>query len=105
MYKAGDINISPNCPKAEDGDCNLGFESDHYHPYDANGDYVPLFGGVYLNHSCDSWVIGGPEQIRLLIKDLQNALIKLDVPCPYCIGRTGMVSSTCEDCMGSGVKR
>ncbi len=28
----------------------------------------------YLPHSCDNWVIGGKEQVLLLIKDLQEAL-------------------------------
>ena len=32
---------------------------------------------VYLPHSCDEWVIGGPEQIQALIADLQEALSKL----------------------------
>jgi hypothetical protein len=29
---------------------------------------------AYLPHSCDQWVIGGPEQIRLMIADLQEIL-------------------------------
>lgn len=39
--------------------------------------YDSVFG-AYLPHSCDEWVIGGPEQIRMLIMDLQEALKKLE---------------------------
>lgn len=28
----------------------------------------------YLPHSCDKWVIGGPEQARALIADLEKLL-------------------------------
>ena len=28
--------------------------------------------GAYLPHSCDRWVIGGVESIKLLIDDLQK---------------------------------
>jgi len=32
---------------------------------------------AYLPHSCDEWVIGGVEQIKTLIEDLQGALKQL----------------------------
>ena len=35
---------------------------------------------VFLPHSCEEWVIGGPEQIRALIHDLEAALVTLSVP-------------------------
>lgn len=30
--------------------------------------------GLYLPHSCNEWVIGGPEEIKILIADLEKAL-------------------------------
>lgn len=29
---------------------------------------------AYLPHSCDEWVIGGPEQIKAMIEDLTELL-------------------------------
>ena len=31
----------------------------------------------YFPHSCQQWVIGGPEQVRLLVDDLLTALFEL----------------------------
>jgi hypothetical protein len=31
-------------------------------------------GEAYLPHSCDQWVIGGPEEVKLLISDLREFL-------------------------------
>jgi hypothetical protein len=33
---------------------------------------------VQLPHSCNEWVIGGPAEIRLLIADLEAALVELE---------------------------
>lgn len=33
-----------------------------------------------LPHSCDEWVIGGPDEIKALIEDLQEALKELLSP-------------------------
>ncbi len=39
---------------------------------------LPMFLGkrpvVYLPHSCNQWVIGGEEEVRAMIADLQAAL-------------------------------
>lgn len=32
---------------------------------------------AYLDHSCGSWVIGGPDEIRNLIADLRAILSKI----------------------------
>ena len=32
---------------------------------------------VCLPHCCDEWVIGGPDEVRALIEDLQAALAKM----------------------------
>ena len=49
-----DINLRPNCQ------------------------YNPKTGDVFLPHSCDEWIIGDKENIELMIKDLQDALKKLE---------------------------
>lgn len=33
---------------------------------------------VYLPHSCDQWVIGGAEEVRAMIADLQVLLSKIE---------------------------
>lgn len=43
--------------------------------YDEEGQPKPPC--VYLPHSCDEWIIGGPEQIKAMIQDLQDALTEL----------------------------
>lgn len=54
MYKTGDIE------KGRYTDAR----TDDYH------DGV----GYYLPHSCQEWVIGSDEEVKLLIKDLQDLL-------------------------------
>ena len=44
-----------------------------------SSDNFDTIKGVYLPHACDEWVIGGPEQIKALIADLQAALKKIDL--------------------------
>lgn len=34
---------------------------------------------VELPHSCNAWVIGGPQQVRELIEDLQTMLATMEV--------------------------
>ena len=40
---------------------------------DSQSNYNSTFS-AYLHHSCDEWVIGGPDQIKALIEDLTKAL-------------------------------
>ena len=42
------------------------------------GDDGPRGSVVQLPHSCDSWVIGGVEEIRALISDLEELLGRLE---------------------------
>ena len=56
MYKKGDVKVSSKDEYLVDT------RTDEY-------DNVPLFS-AYLEHSCDDWIIGGPEQIKQLILDL-----------------------------------
>ncbi len=45
------------------------------------GETPPLpRGTVYLPHSCQEWVIGGPEQIQALIDDLTILLAQYPRP-------------------------
>lgn len=77
-YKQGDLHLVDGGPCDQiqaDGFCT--HEPEHESIMDARGD-ADLTRGVYLPHSCDSWVIGGPKQIRLLIADLQAALELLE---------------------------
>lgn len=86
MYKKGDILItSPQCKWAKEDDshefwCDCGeqhsvsdarhvqkegksgFDSDVNHPC------------VYLDHSCDNWVIGGIEEVQQMMIDLGEML-------------------------------
>ncbi len=57
MYKKGDIEFSkvPDARSEEESEWQLG----------------PVF---HLPHSCDWWVIGGPEQVKLMIKELKEKL-------------------------------
>lgn len=73
MYERGDLCIAPGwCSRDENGDCPL-HEHSHIHPLDSALQYKRLFGGVFLPHSCDSWVIGGVAEIDALIEDLRAA--------------------------------
>lgn len=78
MYKRGDLQATvPPCPEMladPDGEC---FSGDHAHAIrDARGRDDNPVGTVFLPHSCDAWVIGGPEQVKDLIDDLLALLDK-----------------------------
>ena len=75
MYTHDLLRVAPaGCVVDEDG-CRDALNHDH--PADSRAGYENLFGGVYLPHSCEEWVIGGPEEIRILIRDLENALAQI----------------------------
>ena len=60
MYKPGDLKI-------------LGRHQRRI--YDSSTfEFYSKTEGAYLEHRCEEWYIGGPEQIRALIADLQRAL-------------------------------
>lgn len=79
MYKHGDLRlVTPPCESTdEDGLCD--WEGVHFHSvYDSRlRDNDPLRDrrapAVFLPHSCSEWVIGGIEEIDLLIADLNAA--------------------------------
>lgn len=77
MYEKGLLKIiDPPCSTMGDEyDC---FEWEHVHSLrDSRSKESNVTVAVYLPHSCDNWVIGGPDQIQALINDLQEALTKL----------------------------
>ena len=73
MYKTGDLHVVVNegeC-KWEDGYCE---NYNHDHAMDArSNEGDKLVNHVSLPHSCDGWIIGGIEQIDMMIKDLNAA--------------------------------
>lgn len=85
MYRKGMVKLcTPECEqhikigdKIFDPEYDEDWEScgvkGHRHP-----GYGVEVGDVSLPHSCDRWVIGGKEQVRIMIEDLQKVLIILD---------------------------
>ena len=80
MYKPGALRqLTPRCDEAlaaeAEGDFAYCGEKGHvYSAYDSNGDGECMIPCVMLDHSCGRWVIGGREQGKALIADLQAAL-------------------------------
>lgn len=74
--------VDPPCDTMDkDGDCDVdSWEDDHEHyVLDAHSHSAKCFSPcAYLPHSCGEWVIGGPEQIKLLIADLEKVLKKME---------------------------
>lgn len=70
------LKVAEKCPNPdEDGECP---DFLHCSPMDTRTEgYDQKIGVVFLPHSCDEWVIGGPEEIQLLIDDLTKAYVKL----------------------------
>lgn len=61
MYRQGDVSVE----KLEDTYDSRNEGEDTLSQYE----YV-----AYLPHSCGSWIVGGKEQIEILIQDLQQIL-------------------------------
>lgn len=84
MYKRGELVLVPStCKHDEDGwyQCEE-WKDGHWHPWDSRHERSDvtdprIAGAVYLPHSCNEWVVGGPEGIRALVFDLVAALAKL----------------------------
>lgn len=79
MYTAGEVEIVVPCGHepakecVESGYCDVTDLRRAF--WDGQRYATPQ---AYLPHSCDEWVIGGPDEIRALIADLQAALAKLE---------------------------
>ena len=83
MYKTGDLQVlDPECPSTdEDGYCDETWSPKNSHNHmvvDSRVDYKHWRNAVYLPHSCDEWVIGGEEEVKAMIQDLQETLRKLE---------------------------
>lgn len=78
MYEQGDLRLTTQpCPEAEADGGSSGmcwYCDEHHSVMDSRVSGYPVITGAYLPHSCDEWVIGGREQIEILIADLQEAL-------------------------------
>jgi hypothetical protein len=79
VYKAGDLKLTTEplfdeCDRH--GSC-VECEGDKHGVLDERDDYA-LGKGAYLPHACEEWFIGGPEQIKLMIEELQIALSLLE---------------------------
>jgi hypothetical protein len=76
-YHAGDLTLVTQAMLVEDWDPTpdelplKGTDS-------RDGDSVPT-PFVRLPHSCDHWVIGGATEVRMMIADLEAALVALKV--------------------------
>lgn len=72
-YKTGDLELVTAATLDElYGAPDL--DEDPHEVYDNRGSGVTYPPVVRLPHSCDSWVIGGPEQVAAMIRDLQEML-------------------------------
>lgn len=85
MYGKGDLKrlipVLPSC-NIEHGMCDDYDGSTHMHEMtDARTFFDEHLTSpcAYLTHSCQEWVIGGPEAIKNMIADLQNALKTMEV--------------------------
>jgi hypothetical protein len=64
-YEHGDVRVAvPRC--ADPATC------DHDHQF-----YYAEKPVVYLPHQCGEWTIGGVEEVRAMIADLEFALVEL----------------------------
>jgi hypothetical protein len=89
MYRKGELQITvPPCAEMladPNGEC---FSDKHeHHIYDARGSKENPVGTAFLPHSCDAWVIGGKEQIKALIGELQEILTKMEMQTFEIVGR------------------
>lgn len=81
MYKKGDLKLVDlpcetfNIDEDDYISCDKDYEHVHYVVDSRQDGYVKIqHPCVYLPHSCEEWVIGGPDQIEQLISDLKEAL-------------------------------
>jgi len=77
MYDKGDLQITqpPCAPQLKGEMCNRYSTDMHFHQIlDSREDAYIVHPCAFLPHSCDEWVIGGPQRIQALIDDLTAAL-------------------------------
>ena len=71
MYKKDYLTLTGACFNTHDNSN----EVPHYHVY-GHFETFP-YPVVYLEHSCDEWIIGGAKQVQALIDDLTAILAQL----------------------------
>ena len=77
MYKQGDAKLFRRYVTEEEWDIPTDDGHLPFQVYDARNKHAsPPF--VYLPHSCQEWVIGGPAEVRQLIKDLLALLVDME---------------------------
>lgn len=81
MYKKGDLKlVDPPCSSYNrEEDVLMCVDPTHVHLVDDARNVEECISApcVYLPHSCDEWVIGGMENVRQMIEDLQVAFFQL----------------------------
>lgn len=78
-YKAGDLTIVTANTIRKEFELDADEDPAEYAGMDSRADYKRWpFPFVRLPHSCDAWVIGGPEEMRAMIVDLQAALALME---------------------------
>ena len=91
MYEVGDITLSDKngCNLAKHFDAKiLDGRANNYDGYDSQVAYMP--------HSCDEWVIGGVQQVRQMIADLQQALMAMEQSTPPRVATLNDRPCVCE---------
>lgn len=106
MYRHGDLKvILVECPRCKAYECEEHFGDGMKCEPDQRGDDggEQVAPQVSLPHSCEAWVIGGPEQAMALIADLQAALASMgrgtSAAAPLHVGEDGL---TDDDHYGPG---
>lgn len=72
VYHKGDLE-RVDTQEALEEDCIMSDSREE--GYDNGFLKAPL---VYLPHSCDQWIIGGPDHARQLIADLEEAIMQME---------------------------
>ncbi len=99
-YKKGDLKVTtPPCAEAIKEHKEYDFPVQYCVHCDSTHSF---YGGVEdpavaLPHSCDEWVIGGPDEIKTLIKDLELALLKFAMRDMKKYEKGGQVDSSADN--------
>jgi len=75
MYKKHDLTLTGPCTEMHDNWDEPPQSNPHFHVY-GHFEAFP-YPVVYLEHSCDEWVIGGVQEVQAMIDDLTDILAQL----------------------------
>ena len=81
-YKAGDAKIArdcghPECQESRECERTMDDRGVPDSRSDDEGEWLKR-DVIYLPHSCDEWVIGGPAEARAMVADLNVLIGKLE---------------------------